>query len=158
MPASMMQTRDAGPADIDALIRLINAAFAVERFIYDGDRTDARECADLLRTGRVLLAEAAASPIGCIYLELREHCGYFGLLSVAPPHQGRGIGRRLVSAAEDWFRANGRTMSELQIINVRPELADFYRRLGYRAAGTSPFPADVATHVPCHFVRMAKSL
>ena len=153
-----MRTRDAGIADIDAAVRLINAAYEVERFIYDGDRTDAVECAGLLGTGKLVLAERDGSLVGCIYLELRERSGYFGFLSVLPAQQHRGIGRCLVRLAEDWFRLQGRGVSELQIIDVRGELAAFYRRLGYREAGTMPFPTDVATHLPCHFVKLAKLL
>ena len=153
-----MQTRDAAIGDIDAVVRLVNAAYAVERFIYDGDRTDAAECASLLRTGRLLLAEQDAALVGCVYLELRPHSGYFGFLSVQPALQHRGVGRFLVTAAEDWFRRQLRQRSELQVINVRPELAEFYGRLGYREVGTSPFPPEVPTHLPCHFVKLAKQL
>jgi len=153
-----METRDAGAADIDAVVRLVNAAYEVERFIYDGDRTDATECAGLLGTGKLLLAEQDGVLVGCVYLELREHSGYFGFLSVLPTCQRHGIGRFLVGAAEDWFRRQGRSVSELQIIDVRGELAEFYRRLGYREIGTTRFPADVPARLPCHFIRLAKSL
>jgi N-acetylglutamate synthase-like GNAT family acetyltransferase len=153
-----METRAAGVADIDAVVRLINAAYVVERYIYDGDRTDATECAALLRTGRLLLAESDGELVGCVYLKLRERSGYFGFLSVQPAHQHCGIGRYLVGMAEAWFRHQGRSVSELQIIDVRGELAEFYRRLGYRAVGTALFPPEVPTHLPCHFVKLAKTL
>ena len=153
-----METRDAGIGDIDAVVRLVNAAYEVERFIYDGDRTDVAECAGLLGTGKLLLAEQDGSLVGCIYLELRERSGYFGFLSVQPAQQHRGIGRQLVGMAEDWFRHQGRRVSELQIINVRRELAKFYRRLGYGEVGTAPFPPEVHTRLPCHFVKLAKTL
>lgn len=153
-----MKTRDASIADIDALVRLINTAYEVERFIYDGDRTDARECAALLDSGRLLLAEQGGLLVGCVYLELREPSGYLGFLSVSPMHQRLGVGRYLVEMGEAWFRSQGCSISELQIIDVRTELADFYRRLGYREVGTTPFPDDIATHLPCHFVKMAKDL
>lgn len=47
---------------------------------------------------------------------------------------------------------------DLQIVNVRQELPAFYVRLGYVADGTNPFPADVPTKIPCHFVKMWKAL
>jgi GNAT superfamily N-acetyltransferase len=155
---SALSVREAGPADISALTRLINTAFAVERSIYDGERIDPEQCANLLATGKVLLAEENASLIGCIYLELRNHSGYLGLLSVTPLRQNQGIGRFLLTTGEDWFRDQGRKTTELQIINLRTELLDFYRRHGYRESGTAPFPADVPTHIPCHFIRMTKTL
>jgi GNAT superfamily N-acetyltransferase len=151
-------TRYAGAGDIDGLVRLINAAFAVEGFIYDGERTNAAECAELLHRGRFVLAEEAASLIGCVYLELRGGHGYFGLLSVDPSRQGKGIGRALVSLAEDWFRNQGCCASQLLIISVRTELRQFYQQLGYHEVGTAPFPPEVVTHLPCHFVKMSKPL
>ncbi len=153
-----LRVQEANSNDIDALTRLVNSAFAVEHFIYDGERISPQECADLLTTGKILLVEEDASPVGCVYLELRNDSGYLGLLSVATSHQGLGIGRSLMELGENWFRNHGRKISELQIINVRKELLDYYRRLGYRESGTSPFPADVATLLPCYFVRMTKTL
>ena len=132
--------REAGCADIGAVTRLVNTAFAVEHFIYDGERISAEECAGLLTTGRVLLVERDASQVGCIYLELRDNSGYLGLLSVLPSHQSQGIGRSLVTTGENWFRSQGRRTSELQIINLRTELLEYYRRLGYRESGTAPWP------------------
>jgi len=153
-----LPVREATVTDIDALTRLVNAAYAVEHFTYNGERISPTECADLLTAGKILLLEQDESLVGCIYLELREDSGYMGLLSVKPTHQNQGIGRSLVTIGETWFHSQGRKRSELQVINVRIELLEYYRRLGYRESGTAPWPADVPTHVPCHFVRMTKAL
>jgi GNAT superfamily N-acetyltransferase len=150
--------RDATIADIDALTRMVNTAYAVEHFIYDGERISPHECADLLKTGKVLLLEQDDTLIACIYLELRADSGYLGLLSVAPSRQNEGIGRSLVELAENWFRSHGRKTSELQVISERRELLEFYRRLGYSECGTLPWPPDIPTHIACHFVRMTKAL
>jgi len=150
--------REATIADIDALTRLVNTAYAVEHFIYDGERISPTECVDLLTIGKVLLLEQDESLVGCIYLELQNNSGYLGLLSVTPSRQNQGIGRSLVTSGENWFRSQGRKRSELQVINVRTELLEYYRRLGYREAGTFPWPANAPTHIPCHFVRMTKTL
>jgi hypothetical protein len=37
-------------------------------------------------------------------------------------------------------------------------LLPFYRHLGYKQTGTAPFPSDVKTKVPCHYILMAKPL
>jgi N-acetylglutamate synthase-like GNAT family acetyltransferase len=153
-----LPVREATVADIDALTRLVNTAYAVEHFIYDGERVSQAECADLLTTGKVLLLEQDESLVGCIYLELRKDSGYVGLLSVKPSHQNQGIGRSLVTIGEARFRSQGRKRSELQVVNVRTELLEYYRRLGYREFGTAPWPADVPTHISCHFVKMIKAL
>jgi ribosomal protein S18 acetylase RimI-like enzyme len=154
-----LPVRDATIADLDALTRMVNTAYAVEHFIYDGERISPKEFADLLKTGRVLLLEQDGAPLGCIYLQLHDDSGYLGLLSVAPSRQNEGIGQSLVALAENSFRSQGLKTSELQVINVRGELLEFYRRLGYRESGTSPWPHDAPpTHLPCHFIRMTKPL
>src|SRR5579872_1513628 len=82
--------REAGSGDIGELIRVINAAFSVEKFFIERDRIDAQEVMDYMSKGRFLLAEDAAGVAACIYLELRGDHGYFGLLSVDPTRQKTG--------------------------------------------------------------------
>lgn len=173
--------RRATDADAPALTALINLAFQVERFFLDGDRLDLAEVLDRLRKGFFLIEEVAqasrpalnspVSPRGdsprdgqigpiatCVYVELRAHRAYLGLLSVDPMLQGAGIGKRLVAAAEDFARAAGCSHMDLNVVNLREELPPFYRKLGYSESGTSPFPADVYTKLPCHFIQMSKAL
>jgi hypothetical protein len=64
----------------------------------------------------------------------------------------------LVAAGEERCRELGCRMMDLLIVNVREELPAFYRRLGYDETGTEPFPADVPTRLPCHFIKMSKPL
>ena len=52
--------RSAGPDDVPDLVRLINTAFAVERFFKRGDRTTGDEVRDLGRRGEFLLLEGHA--------------------------------------------------------------------------------------------------
>jgi len=47
---------------------------------------------------------------------------------------------------------------DLRIVNLREELPAFYRKLGYMETGTEPFPSDLDTKLPCHFVNMSKPL
>ena len=59
-----IRTRLAGPSDVDALVRLINAAFVVERPIFDGDRTTAAGVRALLQRGKFLVAEDSKNIAG----------------------------------------------------------------------------------------------
>jgi len=47
---------------------------------------------------------------------------------------------------------------DIQVVNLREDLFGFYRSRGYVETGTHPFPTDVKTKLPCHFVEMTKSL
>jgi GNAT superfamily N-acetyltransferase len=150
--------RAARESDAEALVQLINHAFLVERFFIDGDRIDLAGVRQFLKLGVFLLEEEIGRPVACVYVEVRADRGYFGLLSVDPVRQGSGLGKRLVAAAEDYCRESGCAFLDLQIVDLRAELPAFYRKLGYGETGTAPFPADIVTKQPCHFVKMSKTL
>jgi GNAT superfamily N-acetyltransferase len=150
--------RVAVASDVPALVRLINAAFIVEQFVFDGDRINAEETQAFMENGRFLLAEDCAGFAGCVYVEIRKERGYLGLLAVKPARQGTGLGRKLVAAAEDYFRANGCRAVDLRVISQRTPLPPFYRRLGYVENGTAPFSPSLQTKVPGHYIIMSKSL
>jgi ribosomal protein S18 acetylase RimI-like enzyme len=145
-------------ADIPALVRLINAAFIVEQFVFDGDRINAEETQSFMETGKFLVAEDSAGFAGCVYVEVRQGRGYLGLLAVHPARQGAGLGRTLVAAAEEYFRAPGCSAVDLRVISQRTPLPPFYRRLGYVEVGTAPFSPSLQPRVPGHYIIMSKRL
>jgi len=150
--------RSARDPDAGTLVALINRAFLVERFFIDHDRIDLAGAEQFLRKGAFLIAEEDGQPVGCVYVEVRGERGYFGLLSVDPARQGSGLGKGLIAAAEDYCHEAGCVFMDLQIVNLREELPEFYRKLGYEETGTAPFPPDIVTKLPCHFVKMSKLL
>lgn len=152
-----MQVRLAQVSEAPALVALINAAFSVEKFFIERDRIDLPQVEAYFRSGYFLVT-GEDGPAACVYVEKRGSRGYFGLLSVDPARQKTGLGKRLVDAAEQYCRDLGCSDMDMQIVNLRSELPAFYQRLGYAEAGTAPFPADVATRLTCHFVRMSKPL
>ena len=155
----MNDLRFATELDIPALIPLVNAAYQVEKFFKVGERTDEAELRELLEKGRFLLMEDGPTLIGCVYVEQRGERGYFGMLAVSPDHQKRGIGTRLIAAAEEFFREQGCREIELTVVDQRTELPPLYERFGYRVTGTAPFPADIMpVKMPCSFVVMSKVL
>jgi GNAT superfamily N-acetyltransferase len=144
--------------DVEAIVRLINTAFLVEWFFIDRDRTNPEMVRSLMEKGKFLLIDDGPSLVGCVYVELRGERGYFGLLAVDPALQRSGLGRQLVAAAEDFFRAGGCRFSNLRIVNVRAELPAFYRKLGYAETGITPFVGDQPPKFPAHFITMSKPL
>jgi GNAT superfamily N-acetyltransferase len=111
-----------------------------------------------LHTGKFLLAIDVAGLAGCIYLELRGERGYFGYLAVEPSRQRSGVGRRLVLAGEDYLRSQRCRFSDMRIVNLRAELPEFYRRLGYSEVSTEPFSGEGEPRLACHFVNFSKLL
>ena len=153
-----MKVRIAHPDEIDAITALINLAFQVEKFFVDGDRIGAVEVRSLFQKGWFLMIEEDNALCGCVYVEPRGSRAYLGLLSIHPQRQGMRLGARLVAAAEEEARRRSLDAMDLNIVNVREELPGFYRKLGYSETGTSPFPAEIPTKIPCHFIRMSKTL
>jgi GNAT superfamily N-acetyltransferase len=145
-------------ADVPELVRVINAAFVVEQFVFEGDRINTPETQARMESGQFLAAEDSEGFAGCVYLEVRQDRGYLGLLAVDPSRQGAGWGRKLVAAAEDYFRAAGCRAVDLRIISPRTPLPPFYRRLGYVEIGTAPFSNSLKTKVPGHYIIMSKRL
>src|SRR5216684_4428311 len=145
-------------ADVEALARLINSAFRVEQPFIEGDRINPDSVRAYMQKGKFLLAEDAAGLTGCIYVELRGDRGYLGLLGVEPRRQGTGLGRKLMAAAEDFFRQAGCVAVDLRVVSARTPLPSFYRHLGYLETGTAPFAPDVPAKVPCHYILMSKTL
>src|SRR5687768_11987966 len=99
MAANQFNYRTADLTDAEALVPLINRAFEIELQFFDTERIDLAETLEHLKKGTFLLAEENGKLAGCDYVELRGQAGYFGLLSVDPAYQGRGLGRKLVDQA-----------------------------------------------------------
>ena len=144
--------------DAEALMCLINLAFRVEKFFIESDRISLSQVREFLDNALFLIAEDDGEMGGCVYIELRGERGYFGLLSVDPSRQRSGLGKRLIAAAEEFCRDAGCRFMDMRIVNLRDELPAYYTKLGYAETGVSPFPADVETKLPCHFIEMSKAL
>ena len=153
-----IRTRFAGPSDVDALVRVINAAFVVERSIFDGDRTSPEGVRAFLEKGKFLVAEDSAGLGGCVYVELRGDRGYIGLLSVDPPRQGLGLGRKLMESAEKFFREANCIAVDLRVVSARAPLPAFYRHLGYDETHRADIPAEARPKIPSQFIYMSKRL
>ena len=173
--------RHATPADAEALAELVNAAFAIEDFFVEGDRTSAVEIAAMMQSGTFLVLDhadrglAAAvyvspgaqgwpspvrtgpSPLRVDRPAIDSGSGYFGMLSVLPELQGHGLGKRLVRIAEALCEASGCATMSIRIINLREELGRWYRSLGYREIGVAPYTHRTLKR-PAHFVEMQRSL
>jgi len=153
-----ISVRRARPDDAPALAALVNRAYEVEEFFVDGDRTTAAEIETLIRKGTFLVLEQGPILAAAVYVDTqRENAGYIGMLSVEPSLQGMGLGTRLVRIAEAMCEAMGASSVRLRIVNLREELARWYRSLGYREVGTFPYDHGPVKQ-PCHFIEMHKWL
>lgn len=168
-----ISVRRARPDDAPALAQLVNRAYEVEASFVDGNRTSADEITKLLHKGTFLVLEQGPILAAAVYVDTRDVAGvhnpgtgsgtddddtggYIGMLSVEPSLQGMGLGTRLVRIAEAMCEAMGVSSVRLRIVNLREELARWYRGLGYREVATFPYERPVKQ--PCHFIEMHKWL
>jgi GNAT superfamily N-acetyltransferase len=156
---SSVQVRIAELEDAEGITRVINSAFRLaEQFFIDDARIDVESVQNFLNTGNFLLAEKESVLVGCVYVEPRGNRAYLGLLAVDPARQQSGLGSVLMDAAEDYCHGLSCRFMDIKVVNLRTDLFGFYQRRGYVKNGTSPFPTDVETKLPVHFIDMSKRL
>jgi ribosomal protein S18 acetylase RimI-like enzyme len=156
MPSSV---RQASLKDAEQITSVINRAFRwAEGFFIDTDRINLESVHDLFQKGNFFLAETEDLVAGCVYVEPRGQRAYLGLLSVDPTCQQSGLGSLLMNAAEEHCRRLACRFMDIQVVNLREDLFGFYHKRGYVETGTHPFPPDIETKLPVHFVEMSKSL
>jgi GNAT superfamily N-acetyltransferase len=132
-PKPKPKLRDAKSSDAPRLVELIHEL---------GHEIDEKALRKNLRTLKrlgetPLLATLDKEVIGLcgvhrtITLHRDAPLGRITILVVAEEAQGRGIGRLLVEAAEDWLRKHGCKLVEVTSNDRRAEAHAFYRHLGY---------------------------
>ena len=152
--------RPAVAADKPRLIPLINSAYSIETF-FEGTRTDEERLSAMMQKGVILAAENGDGQLlGCVYTEVRGKRGYLGQLAVDPAHQSRGLGMRIMEAAEEHLRRQGCEAIDILVLSLRPELPPIYRRHGYIETGTEEFHSSrpLKPGAECHCIVMSKKL
>jgi len=157
---STLVVRPATDADKARLKQLVNSAFSIETFL-DGTRTNEESLAAMMQKGAILTAEDGDGRlIGCVYTEIRGTRGYVGMLTVDPAHQGRGLGTRIMKAAEEHLRSHGCVAVDIIVLSLRTELPPIYRHYGFVETGKKPYDLGrtITTGEDCHFIVMSKDL
>jgi GNAT superfamily N-acetyltransferase len=104
-----------------------------------------RRLAAILEAGRhhaVLVADHDGVPVGWAHVsdvpKVQDEPGadLEGMV-VASEMQGRGVGRALVAAVEDWARRRGLSMLRVRSRSTREGAHAFYRRMGFTEVKTS---------------------
>ena len=148
------QITPASQQDAAALSLLVNSAYrgessrqgwTTEADLLDGTRTDADVLKGIMaRPGTVILKYIENGQLlACVELQQTGAAMYLGMLTVQPGLQGRGIGKRLLFAAEDVARQQQCSKMYMTVISVRAELIAWYVRHGYTDTGErKPFHFD----------------
>jgi GNAT superfamily N-acetyltransferase len=138
-PGFTVQARRATPADAARL-----AALSVELGYPASADALAERLADLLAREDQIVLVAEVPPgevVGWVHgaeqqlLESGRRCELLGLV-VDARVRSRGVGRRLVTAVEQWAAARGLEQMAVRSNVARPESHSFYQRLGYARVKT----------------------
>lgn len=154
--------------DIPALVSLMDSAYRGENSkqgwtseadLFIGERrTDEPTVANLMeKPGAVFLkyVNEDGEIEGCVLLHKKENRLYLGMFSVSPKTQGKGIGKKMLSAADEYALKQNCNLIYMTVITVREELIAWYERNGYQRTGrVLPFPVDERYGVPTQPLEM----
>lgn len=142
---------EAKNTDVARIERLVNSAYrgesskagwTTEADLLGGLRIDSERIREILQdpNQRILcLKDATNHIVSVVNLKRNQDAQgiscYLGMLTVEPLTQAKGIGRTMLSFAEDYARDWGATRITLTVIQVRTELIGWYERRGYRKTG-----------------------
>lgn len=139
---SLFKISSATIQDVKALNKLVNSAYrgetskkgwTTEADYLDGTRTDEEGINEMLRSPNAIILkyEESENLLGCVYLEVQNKKLYLGMLTTNPEFQGKGIGKKLLMAAESHAHNNNCDTITMNVLTGRKELIDWYLRHGY---------------------------
>ena len=82
-------------------------------------------------TSDVLVAVVDGAIVASAMVGHDGHRGTMYYVSVAPDERGRGYGRQVIAAAEDWLRSRGVWKANLLVRKENPAVLGFYEQIGY---------------------------
>jgi GNAT superfamily N-acetyltransferase len=148
--------RPAQPSDINGILGFQRAAIAgVPKCFYADPakeawlRTPVHGLNDLLAGGRYFVATAAGALIAGAGWEPCDHAPGAAALRgvfVHPGHKGGGVGRRVVSVAEDAAATMGHTRF---FVPASLNATGFYERLGYLKEGNAEITLNGSRLIYC---------
>lgn len=133
--------------DIPSLNKLVNSAYrgessrkgwTTEADLLDGTRTDENAIkAFFAEPSSTILKfmDEKGKIIGCVRLLKHGSQLYLGMFAVDPGVQNKGVGKKILIAAEEEARKQNCKSIDMTVISERTELIDWYKRNGYREVG-----------------------
>ena len=163
MPISIADEKD-----VSSLVALMDRAYRGENSkqgwtseadLFVGEkRTDEATVSKLIKKqGAIFLKYVNEEDTieGCVFLHKKENRLYLGMFSVSPSAQGKGIGKNLLVAADEYAKKENCSLIYMTVITVREDLIAWYERNGYTRTGkVLPFPVDERFGVPTQPLEM----
>jgi ribosomal protein S18 acetylase RimI-like enzyme len=169
--------RAATADDVPAIGLLVQSAYrgessrkgwTTEADLLDGIRITDDQLRTLIEAdgSTMLVAENGTGLVGCCHVQRRNGTGaYFGTFAIRPDAQTGGLGRALLTHAEEYARQEWHAADmEMTVIGQRSELIAWYERRGYVRTGEKrdfPYGDDTAgkpRRDDLYFIVLRKSL
>jgi ribosomal protein S18 acetylase RimI-like enzyme len=124
--------RSAAAEDEQAVVALWRACDLVAS--YNDPAADFRfaksgPCSDVL-----IAIDDVGEVAGSVMVGHDGHRGWLYYVAGRPTSRGKGVGRLMVQAAEDWLRERGVVKAQLMIRETNTKVVSFYERLGFEMA------------------------
>jgi GNAT superfamily N-acetyltransferase len=136
-----MKLRDATPADVSELSRLLDDLFSIEQDFQPNTENQVRGMLLLLKYpdhGCIKVAEEDGRIIGMVSAQLvistaeGAPSAWVEDMVVRDQQRGQGVGRALLDSLMDWARSKGATRAQLLVdIDNEPALG-YYQHLGWQ--------------------------
>jgi ribosomal protein S18 acetylase RimI-like enzyme len=96
--------------------------------------------------------------IGCVgYSYYKDQSYIIERLATLPEHRHLGVGRKLMSFAENKIIENNGKIAEIHVVNINDVLIEWYKKLSYRQIRVEKL-ADTPVELPFNFCVMNKVL
>jgi GNAT superfamily N-acetyltransferase len=84
----------------------------------------------------ILVAALDESVVATVMVGHDGHRGWVYYVATDPAHQGKGLGRAMMTAAENWLLKRGVWKLNVLVRNDSTRVIGFYEHLGYRDSAT----------------------
>lgn len=140
--------------DAERISSLVNSAYrgeysklgwTTEADLLGGQRTDPDTIRNIISDpkSQIELALENNEILGLMEIKKEIEYIYFGMLTVNPVLQNKGIGKILLIRLEELARNWSYKKIRMTVLSQRTELIEFYERRGFKFTGeTEPFPED----------------
>jgi ribosomal protein S18 acetylase RimI-like enzyme len=166
--------RLANPSELGALAAFVNQAYrgdssrsgwTTEADYLDGTRTAPHLLEPFCHREELWVFERESDGrfVGCFCLARAQKTAELGMLTIDPSQQNMGLGREMLTRAEELSIQAGCTSLKISVISLRRELIAYYERRGFYDTGQRiAFPASDPAYgqpkQPLQLIVMEKSL
>lgn len=130
-----MKIRASAEADETAVVALWRASGLIVR--HDDPVADFRTARDRLNSDLLVGLDGSGQIVASVMVGHDGHRGWVYYVAVDPAQRRKGLGAKIVQAAEKWLHNHGARKAQLMIRDTNAGIADFYLKVGYQPSAVT---------------------